>query len=103
MIVDKGLMDKLLETGTLWQNLADLRELWANALANMERIRPNLLSVGDKKLMGQLAGAVDLLDRRIDLLAKYSLNDMKLRREINSIPLLPRKIDETTNGDSPNS
>jgi hypothetical protein len=87
----------------LWQHLADLRELWANALANMERIRPNLLSVGDKKLMGQLAGAVDLLDRRIDLLAKYSLNDMKLRREINSIPLLPRKIDETTNGDSPNS
>jgi hypothetical protein len=53
--------------------------------------------------MGQLAGAVDLLDRRIDLLAKYSLNDMKLRREINSIPLLPRKTDETTNGDSPNS
>ena len=102
MIVDKGLMDKLLETGTLWQHLADLRELWANALANMERIRPNLLSVGDKKLMGQLAGAVDLLDRRIDLLAKYSLNDMKLRREINSIPILPRKIDETTDSNSPN-
>jgi hypothetical protein len=60
----------------------------------MERIRPNLLSVGDKKLMGQLAGAVDLLDRRVDLLAKYSLNDMKMRREINSIPPLPKPGDQ---------
>ena len=84
--------NKLLETGTLWEHLAALRELWANALANMERIRPNLLSVEDKKLMEKLRGAVELVDRHIDLLSKYTAGQTAMMRQVDAIPMLPKPL-----------
>lgn len=80
-----------------WQHLVDMREIWQNALANLERIRPNYLSVGDKKLMIQLGSAIGLMDRQIDLMSKYTIGDLALRRMIDTLPYLPKAKDENKN------
>lgn len=82
--------NKLFDVGTRWQHLVDVRELWQNALANLERIRPNYLSVGDKKLIAKLRVAVELMDRHINLLSKFTLGDTALGRMIDACPRLPK-------------
>jgi hypothetical protein len=93
---------ELTDVGSRWQHLVDLREIWQNALANLQRIKPQYISVGDKVLMSKLATAVEMTDQQIDLLAKYKLGAMSLRQRIDAIPPISKETDEHKDSNSPN-
>ena len=95
--------DQLLDIGTRWQHLAGVRETWANALANLERIQPAYLSVGDKKLMEKLAVAIELMDKQVSMMARYDIKKTALMREINAIPPNPKEENADQDGTKANS
>lgn len=85
--------NQLLDIGTRWKHLVDMREIWQCALANLEQIRPGYVTTGDKKLKEQLESAVFLIDRQINLMARYDLAKPALMRDINAIPPIPKVED----------
>jgi hypothetical protein len=93
--------NQLADVGTRWQHLADMREIWANAVANLQRIQPGYRSVGDKKWEEKLSAAVELIDKQIDLMARYDMKKMMLAREIDAIPRLPKDKNADQDSNSP--
>jgi hypothetical protein len=89
---------ELTDTGTRWQHLADVREIRANALANLERIKQGYLSVGDKKLIEKLSAGIELIDKQIDLMSRYDIKRSTLIREIDAIPPAPKEENADQDG-----
>ena len=79
-------MNKLLEVGTRYQHLADLRDLWAEGLEKLSHMRPNYRTKSDATLMANLEIAISFINRQLENLAEYDYKRFALEREVNAIP-----------------
>ena len=84
------LREKTLEDyGTRYEHLADLRDVWQSGIETITRIKSEYRSVGDELLMKNLALAIELVERQLDLMSKFDLKQYDLRKMVADLPEVP--------------
>ncbi len=73
----------LQDVGTRYRHLTDLRDLWADGIETLSRIKPAYKTESDTNLLKSLTTAVVMLDRQVEVLTGYSAAEFKMGREIN--------------------
>ena len=102
------LREKTLEDyGTRYEHLADLKDVWQSGIETITRIKSEYRSVGDELLMKNLALAIELVERQLDLMSKFDLKQYDLRKMVADLPEVPageyeKTLPKLLNEDAPN-
>jgi hypothetical protein len=85
----------LFHTGTRYQHLMELREIWEIGLDVLRTMNQEYLTEGDQYKITQLESAIFLLTKHIDNISgfgKYGQAEHDLRYKIDNVPKDPSKI-----------
>lgn len=74
----------LLDAGTRYQHLTELRAVWQDGLIALGRIAPEYFSNADDILKRSLTTAIELLDKQVDIMSGYNTQVWDTRRRVDA-------------------
>jgi hypothetical protein len=88
----------LVDTGTRFDHLSDLQDIWGNGLQAVTNSLNKFPNKKDEERKASLEAALSLLSAYRDRLADYDTQQWKMREEICRIPLTKWREKEAKNG-----
>jgi hypothetical protein len=82
-------MATLEDTGTRYTHYQELLELFRNGKEVIKN--KSVLITDDWKMYWKLDYAIELIERQLDILSRFDLKRLELRREVNAIPKMPKE------------